>query len=80
MQQVNTIHQLAGHGFLASLYQLALRGANAVSRWNERQKAVRYLYELSDYQLQDLGIHRWEIHSVVNGGMPNSRRSLVSDW
>jgi uncharacterized protein YjiS (DUF1127 family) len=74
MQHVHTLRRTAGHGFLSFLGEGATQVLHAVSRWNERRKAVRYLHELSDYHLKDLGIRRSEILSVVYGETSDRRR------
>lgn len=78
MQQVNTLRQAAGHGFLSHIAAAAKFVFREVKQWNDRRKAVRYLHELSDYHLQDLGVRRSEILSVVYGDAPERRRHYVT--
>ncbi len=38
-----------------------------VRRWNTRRRDMRHLNELSDHHLNDIGIRRSEIRSIVYG-------------
>ncbi|MCZ6466376.1 MAG: DUF1127 domain-containing protein [Alphaproteobacteria bacterium] len=48
---------------------------NAVSRWNTRHEQRRYLQELPDYLLKDIGIRRDQIDAVVSGSLKRDHRS-----
>jgi uncharacterized protein YjiS (DUF1127 family) len=52
-----------------------MRLLDAVRRWHERRTTAHRLSQLNDRLLQDIGIHRHEIESVVHqsvGSMPAS--------
>ncbi len=54
---------------------LLMRLLDAIRRWHERRTSIRRLSQLNDRLLQDIGIHRHEIESVVHqsvGPMPAS--------
>ena len=38
-----------------------------LTRWNTRRRDIRHLNEMSDHHLNDIGIRRSEIRSVVYG-------------
>lgn len=45
---------------------LMKRMATGLKLWRCRRRTVRELYHLSDRQLEDIGIQRWEIKPLVN--------------
>lgn len=49
-----------------SIADLAKRMATGLKLWRARRRTVRELYHLSDRQLEDIGIQRWEIKPLVN--------------
>ena len=56
---------------------LLMRLLDAIRRWHERRTTIRRLSQLNDHLLQDVGIHRHEIESMVHqsvGSMPASHQ------
>ena len=50
----------------------------AVSRWRQRNRAIRELSELSDWQLQDIGLTRGSISEVVDSmSTPQNRSATI---
>ncbi len=54
------------NSLLASAIDLVRSAAKAVIREHKRWAAVRALSALNDRTLKDIGLHRSQIHSVVN--------------
>lgn len=49
-----------------SIAVLMKRMATGLKLWRCRRRTVRELYHLSDRQLEDIGIQRWEIKPLVD--------------
>jgi uncharacterized protein YjiS (DUF1127 family) len=50
----------------------------AVSRWRQRNRAIRELSELSDWQLQDIGLTRGSISEAVDSmSTPQNRSATI---
>ncbi len=49
-----------------SFADLMKRMATGLKLWRCRRRTVRELYHLSDRQLEDIGIQRWEIKPLVD--------------
>ena len=56
---------IGGGVSLQALESRVSRLRQALSVWRRRRAAVRELRVLSDHMLKDIGLHRGEIHSVV---------------
>ncbi len=47
---------------------------NAVASWNMRRRQRRYLSDLSDHHLRDIGIRRDQINAMVSGSLKRGTR------
>ncbi len=60
------VADIGGGASLQALESRVSRLGQALSVWRRRRAAVRELSVLSDHMLQDIGLHRSEIRSVVH--------------
>ena len=63
--------RLIGRG-LTSAINTARSAAAAMLRWHKRRTAIRQLMALDDRTLQDIGVCRGDIHSVVDERLKHS--------
>ena len=56
-----------------SLINLFIAARNAFARWREQQRAYAELIALDDRSLADIGIHRSQIPSLVEGFQGGAR-------
>jgi len=64
---VQDSNRVAPFGAIAihnTISALEIFGANLMA-WNARRKTITALNALSDHELQDIGLHRSEIHEVA---------------
>ena len=50
-----------------------------LSAWRRYRETIRELAQLSDHELHDIGVHRWEINYIARGssaGKITARSSL----
>ena len=63
--------RLIGRG-LTSAINTARAAAAGFARWRKRRIAIRQLMALDDHTLQDIGVCRGDIHSVVDERLEQS--------
>jgi uncharacterized protein YjiS (DUF1127 family) len=44
--------------------------AEKLNAWRRYREAVRELSQMTDRELEDIGVRRGDIHSVVSGALP----------
>lgn len=57
-------------GWLTRLSAAALRACEAIQRQQRLARDVAHLENMDDRELQDIGIHRWQIVDYVRGDVP----------
>ena len=55
-------------GSATGLANAARRVWKAYKTWNERRKATAIMQNMSDHELKDIGVERWQISQAVRGG------------
>ena len=63
--------RLIGRG-LATVIDAVRSAAARITRWHKRRTAIRQLMALDDHTLQDIGVCRGDIHSVVDERLEQS--------
>jgi uncharacterized protein YjiS (DUF1127 family) len=76
MQYVRAINDFTGSSFKTSLVDVVAGLFGLLARWNEQQRASRYLQNLSDQHLSDIGLRRSDIWSSVYGNAKAGRQEF----
>jgi uncharacterized protein YjiS (DUF1127 family) len=76
MQYVRAINDFTGSSFKTSFFDVMAGLAGLLARWNEQQRASRYLQNLSDQHLSDIGLRRSDIWSSVYGHAADGRQEF----
>lgn len=81
MTTICSIHPgLAGRASaVASVLSFIAAAPKVIARWNARRQALRQLYMIDGRTLNDIGISRSEINSVIFGGSDGRRRCHEQD-
>ena len=76
MQYVRAINDFTGSSFKTSLVDVVAGLLGLMARWNEQRLASRYLQDLSDQHLSDIGLRRSDIWSSVYGNTKAGRQEF----
>lgn len=77
----NEMFAAAGHGIANGLAAAGRGGvalARAIRRWQRRRAAIRELESLSDRTLNDIGVVRGQIRSLVDARFSEARTASVT--
>ena len=68
-----TGHSAAGSA--TGFAEAAKRAWQAYKTWSERRRATAYMNNMSDHELKDIGVERWQISQAVRNGRSEVRET-----